>query len=201
MIRYIIEKTSGVTVPKSSELKKGDVVEIDDSPHVVKLVEVRSPSSRGASTLYKVRFTNLLTGQKRDESLKGDDIFQAADCQRVPVQFSYIDGDHYMFMNTEDYSQYGLSTSSLDGQLEYLYEGLEGLTALLVEGDIAAIDLPQSVVLEIIETAPSIKGATASSRTKPATLATGLVIQVPEYVGQGESVKVNTSNGKFMSRG
>jgi elongation factor P len=104
-------------------------------------------------------------------------------------------------MNTEDYSQYGLSTSSLDGQLEYLYEGLEGLTALLVEGDIAAIDLPQSVVLEIIETAPSIKGATASSRTKPATLATGLVIQVPEYVGQGESVKVNTSNGKFMSRG
>ncbi|MDA1302035.1 MAG: elongation factor P-like protein YeiP [Proteobacteria bacterium] len=188
-------------MPKSSELKKGDVVEIDDSPHVVKLVEVRSPSSRGASTLYKVRFTNLLTGQKRDESLKGDDIFQAADCQRVPVQFSYIDGDHYMFMNTEDYSQYGLSTSSLDGQLEYLYEGLEGLTALLVEGDIAAIDLPQSVVLEIIETAPSIKGATASSRTKPATLATGLVIQVPEYVGQGESVKVNTSNGKFMSRG
>jgi elongation factor P len=201
MIRYIIEKTSGVTVPKSSELKKGDVVEIDDSPHVVKLVEVRSPSSRGASTLYKIRFTNLLTGQKRDESLKGDDMFQAADCQRVPVQFSYIDGDHYMFMNTEDYSQYGLSASSLDGQLEYLYEGLEGLTALLVEGDIAAIDLPQSVVLEIIETAPSIKGATASSRTKPATLATGLVIQVPEYVAQGESVKVNTSNGKFMSRG
>ena len=71
---------------------------------------------------------------------------------------------------------------------------------MLVDGEIAAIDLPQSVVMVIIETAPGIKGASASARTKPATMSTGLVIQVPEYIEQGESIKVNTTNAKFMSR-
>jgi elongation factor P len=187
-------------MPKASELKKGDVVELDGIPHVVKQLEARSPSSRGASTLYKVRFNNLITGQKRDESLKGEDMLSGSDSQRVQVQFSYIDGSMYVFMDVEDYSQYLLSKEALEDQIEYLTDGLDGLTALLVEGNIVAVDLPQSVVMEIIETAPGIKGASASARTKPATLSTGLVVQVPEYIELGEKVKVNTTNGKFMSR-
>jgi len=187
-------------MPKASDLKKGEVVEIDGSPHIVKHLEAKSPSSRGASTLYKIRFNNLITGQKRDESYKGDDMLSAADCQRVSVLFSYIDVDQFIFMNNEDYSQYGLNRDALEGQLEYLIDGLEGITALLVDGEIAAIDLPQSVVLEITETAPGIKGASASARTKPATMSTGLVVQVPEYIEQGESIKINTTNAKFMSR-
>ncbi len=175
-------------------------MDIDGSPHMVKRIEVKSPSSRGASTLYKIRFSNLLTGQKRDESLKGDDVLPPADCQKVAVQFSYNDGSHYVFMNSDDYSQYSLDADSLEGQLEYIHEGLDGITALLVEDAIAAIELPQSVILEITETTPGIKGATASARSKPATLATGLVVQVPEYIEQGESVKVNTTNGKYMAR-
>ena len=187
-------------MPKASELKKGDVVELDGIPHVVKQLEARSPSSRGASTLYKVRFNNLITGQKRDETLKGEDMLPASDSQRVQVQFSYIDDNMYVFMDVEDYSQYLLSKASLEDQIEYLTDGLEGLTALLVEGNIVAVDLPQSVVMEITETAPGIKGASASARTKPATLSTGLVVQVPEYIEPREKVKVNTTNGKFMSR-
>ena len=187
-------------MPKASELKRGDVVQIDGVPHVVKHLEAKSPSARGAATLYKVRFDNLVTGQKRDESLKGDDFMAEADCERVQVLFSYIDGDLYVFMNTEDYSQYMLSKETLEGQLEYLSDGLDGITALLVEGNIVAIDLPQSVILEIVETAPAIKGASASARSKPATLATGLIVQVPEYIEQGEQVKVNTTNAKFMAR-
>ena len=89
---------------------------------------------------------------------------------------------------------------SLEGQLEYIIDGLEGMTALLVDDQIAAIDLPQSVVMEIAETAPGIKGASASARTKPATMATGLMVQVPEYIEQGESIKINTADGKYMSR-
>lgn len=187
-------------MPKASELKKGDVVDIDGTPHVVKQLEARSPSSRGASTLYKIRFNNLVTGAKRDESLKGDDQLAEADCQKVAVQFSYIDGEHFVFMNVEDYSQYSLDREQLEGQIEYLYEGLEGLTALLVDSEIVAIDLPQSVVMQIVDTAPGIKGASASARTKPATLSSGLIVQVPEYVERDENIKVNTSNGKFMSR-
>jgi len=187
-------------MPKASELKRGDVVQIDGTPHVVKQLEAKSPSARGAATLYKIRFDNLVTGQKRDESLKGDDFLAEADCQRVQVQFSYMDGEQYVFMNTEDYSQYMLDAASMEGQLDYLTDGLDGITALLVEDSLVAIDLPQSVVVEIVETAPGIKGASANARTKPATLSTGLIVQVPEYIEQGEMIKVNTTNAKFMAR-
>lgn len=187
-------------MPKASDLKRGDVVEIDGAPYAVKLVDAKSPSSRGASTLYKIRFNNLITGQKRDESLKGDHHLRDADCQRVTVQYSYNDGEQFVFMNTEDYSQYGLNADDLDGQLDYLAEGLDGIVALLVDDQIVAVDMPQSVVLPIVDTTPAIKGASASARTKPATLSTGLVVQVPEYIENGENVKVNTTDGKFMSR-
>lgn len=187
-------------MPKASDLKRGMIVEIDGAPHAVKKVEAKSPSSRGASTLYKVRFTNLKTGQKLDESLKGDDLLKDADCQRTKVQYSYQDGDLYTFMNMEDYSQYSLNGDDLEGQLGYLTEGLEGITALLMDGEIIGVELPQSVNMTITETSPGIKGATATGRTKPATLTTGLEIQVPEYLENGELIKVNTSNGKFISR-
>jgi elongation factor P len=187
-------------MPKASDLKKGDVVEIDGTPHVVKQLEARNPSSRGASTLYKIRFNNLVSGQKRDESVKGDQMFPEADAQRVAVQFSYVDGDQYVFMNVEDYTQYFLSQDALDGQIEYLVDGLEDMTGLIVEDSLVGITLPQSVVMEIVETAPGIKGASASARTKPATMGSGLMVQVPEYIEQGESIKINTTNGKYMSR-
>ena len=187
-------------MPKACELKRGVIVEIDGMPHMVKQLEARSPSSRGASTLYKVRFTNLQTGQKLDESYKGDDFLKEADCLRTQVQYSYLDGDSYIFMNMDDFSQYGLNRDDLEGQVGYLTEGMEGITALLMDGVLLGIELPQSVSLTIVDTAPGIKGATATGRTKPATLSTGLEIQVPEYLESGETVKVNTVTGKFISR-
>ena len=187
-------------MPKACDLKRGMVVEINGMPHAVKQVEAKSPSSRGASTLYKVRFNNLQTGQKLDESYKGDDFLKDADCLRTQVQYSYKDGDIYTFMNMEDYSQYSLNEDELDDQLGYLTEGLEGIVALLVDGNIMGIELPQMVNLDIVETAPGIKGATATGRTKPAVLSTGIEVQVPEYLEAGETIKINTSTGKFVSR-
>lgn len=187
-------------MPKASDFKKGMIVDINNVPHAVKKVEAKSPSSRGAATLYKIRFTNLKTGQKLDESYKGDDFLKDIDCVRVQVQYSYMDGESYVFMNMEDFSQYTLNPDDLDGQTEYLLEGLEGITALLVEGEVLGIELPQYVSLQVTETAPGIKGASASARTKPATLATGLEVQVPEYLENGEVIKVSTETGKFLSR-
>jgi len=187
-------------VAKASDLKRGMVVEINGIPHAVKQVDAKSPSSRGASTLYKIRFTNLKTGQKLDESLKGDDFFKDTDLVRAKVQFSYVDGEHYIFMNMEDYSQYSLGREDLEDQVDYLTEGLEGIIALLIDDEVFGIELPSSVILPIIETAPCIKGATASSRTKTAKLSTGLEVQVPEYLETDELIKVNTETGKFMSR-
>lgn len=188
-------------MPKASELKRGMVVEINGMPHVVKTVEAKSPSSRGASTLYKIRFNNLQTKQKLDESFKSDDLLKESDCQRVQVQYSYCNGDEYVFMNTEDYNQYSMSAEDLAGMEVYLTEGLEGITLLMLDDMVISVEMPQSVSLEVTETAPGMKGASASSRTKPATLATGLEVQVPEYISIGEMIKVNTSNNKFISRG
>ncbi|QYZ66068.1 MAG: elongation factor P [Gammaproteobacteria bacterium (ex Lamellibrachia satsuma)] len=187
-------------MPKACDLKRGIIVEINGMPHSVKQVEAKSPSSRGAATLYKIRFINLQTGQKLDESFKGDDFLKDIDCLRRQVQFSYMDGEIFTFMDTEDYSQYGLNSEDLEGQTGFLIEGLDGIIALLVDGAIIGIELPQSVALTISETTPGIKGSTATGRTKPAMLNTGIEIQVPEYLENGEVVKVNTTTGKFISR-
>lgn len=187
-------------MPKASDIKKGHVVEIDGQVYMVRNVDMKAPSSRGANTLYKIRFTHVTTGQNLDRSCKGDDNFGAVDFLRREVQYSYFDGEMYVFMDEEDYTQYNLTADQLDGQLGYLSEGLGGMIAMLVDDACIGIELPASVNLEITETAPGIKGASASARTKPATLSTGLEIQIPEYLEPGEVVKINTATGKYMSR-
>lgn len=187
-------------MPNVNEFKLGMVIDLNGTPCVVRKIDVRNPSSRGASTLYKIRFSNIQTGQKIDESLKGDDFFKEADCQRVNVQYSYSDGDGYTFMNMEDYSQYTLNKDEIEDQLAYLTEGLEGITALLIAGEIKAIELPVSITFTVEDTPPAIKGSSAANRTKTARLNTGLEIQVPEYLETGDVIKVNTLTGKFMSR-
>jgi elongation factor P len=187
-------------VPKANELKPGTAIEINGEPYIVKKIDVRNPSSRGASTLYKVRYAHMKTKQKHEETYKSDDPLKAADCAREPVQFSYQDGDAYHFMHTETYEQYSLSTDDLEDQIEYLSEGLEGIVMLTMDELAIGIELPAAITLQIIETPPAMKGSSATSRTKPAKLNTGLEIQVPEYIETGELVKVNSETGKFMSR-
>ncbi|MFK8066947.1 MAG: elongation factor P-like protein YeiP [Gammaproteobacteria bacterium] len=187
-------------MPKAGGLKRGMIIDIDGVGHIVKTIESKSPSSRGASTLYKIRYNNLQTGQKRDESYKSDDMLKEADSQRIKVQFSYVDGDDYIFMDNEDYSQHILNKDDIEDQIGYILDGMNDITAMLMDGNIIAIELPASVTMEILETAPKIKGASATNRTKTAKLTTGIEIQIPEYLETGEMIKVNTSTGKFMSR-
>jgi elongation factor P len=187
-------------MPKASDLKTGSVVEIDGGVYIARQIDKRNPSARGASTLYKVRFFNVRTGQKLEQTLKGDDFLKDGDLTKTSVQFSYREGDMITFMDTGDYSQYTLDADVLEEQMGYITEDLEGMIALLVDGEIVGIEIPQNVTLEIVETAPGIKGASATARTKPATLSTGIEIQVPEYLETGERIKVSTTNAKFLSR-
>ena len=187
-------------MPKARELKRGMIIEFDGVPHAVKTIDCKSPSSRGASTYYKIRYNNLQSGMKRDESHKADDMLKEADCQRTKVQFSYIDGDNYGFMDNEDYSQHSLNKEDIAEQVGYITDGMEEITALLMEDSIIAIELPSTVSLEVVETAPRLKGASATNRNKPATLSTGLEVQVPEYLETGEIIKIHTGTGEFISR-
>jgi elongation factor P len=143
---------------------------------------------------------NARTKQKLDDTYKGEDSLGDIDLERRQVQYSYLDGDDYVFMDEEDFSQYLLSSESLGDQVQFITDGLGGIMGLLVDGNLIGIELPQSVVLEIVDTAPGIKGASASARTKPATCSTGLVVQVPEYLESGERIKVNTQEARYMSR-
>ncbi len=185
---------------KANEIKKGAVIEVDGQKVVVKLVTVQSPSSRSGSTLYKVKGQNVVSRQKFERSFKGDESVGEVDFMRRAVQLLFRDTEGCTFMDSESYEQFVVSEESLAEELPYISDGLEGMTALIADGVVLGIDLPASVALEIVECSPGIKGASASARTKPATLSTGLVVQVPEYLEPGEVIKVNTETGEYMSR-
>jgi elongation factor P len=103
-------------------------------------------------------------------------------------------------MNIETYEQYALNSKDIQDQLKFLTDGMEGILVLLLDNSAIAIELPSTVTLQIVETPPAMKSASATNRTKTAKLNTGLEIQVPEYIESGEIIKVNTETGKFMSR-
>ena len=185
---------------KASDLKNGAVVNIDGAIYVAKEVTVKTPSSRGANTLYKVSFRNVVTKQKLDHSYRGDDTLQEVEFSRRPVQLIFRDNDSCTFMDNESYEQHSLPNDLIAEELPYLVDGMEGIQ-LLVSGDaVLGIELPGIVEMEIVACAPAMKGASATARSKPATLTTGLVVQVPEYLAQGERIRINTQTGKFTSR-
>jgi elongation factor P len=185
---------------KANELKKGMVFESDGRNIVVKHVQVQAPSSRSGNTLYKVRGYDVATGQKFERNFKGEEVLNPVDIVRRAVQLLYRDADGCTFMDGESYEQYTLSDDAVEDELAFLTDGLEGIIALITDGRLLAIELPATVTLEIVETAPAMKAASSSARTKPATLSTGLVVQVPEYLTPGEKIKVNTETREYMSR-
>jgi len=142
----------------------------------------------------------VVTGGKVDETFKAEDMLNLADLSRRPAMFSYIDGDQYVFMDNEDYTPYNLNKEAIAEEVLFINEETEGVSVIIIDETPVAIGLPSSVELVITETDPSIKGASASARTKPATLSTGLIVQVPEHISTGDKIKINTEEKKFMGR-
>lgn len=176
------------------------IVEVGGKPYIVRKVQANNPSARGASMIYKVRFNHAQSGQKLDESFRGDDMLSEVDFLRRQVQYLYKDGEAYTFMDNEDYSQYTLDAEHLEGQIPYLTDGLNGIMALLIDGACVGVQIPGTVEMTIVETVPGMKAASASARTKPAIMPTGLEVQVPEYLEAGATIKINTETGEFLSR-
>lgn len=188
-------------MPKASEIKKNNTIVFQGKTCIVRDIERSVPQGRAGGSLYRMRMYDVVTGAKMDETFKDSDMLEMADINRRPAMFSYIDGDEYVFLDNEDYTPYHLYKDSIADEVMFINEGTEGIQVVIVSDAPVALELPTSVELEVTETDPSIKGASATSRTKPATLSTGLVIQVPEYISTGEWVKINTSERKFQSRG
>lgn len=185
---------------KANELKKGMAIRVDNQTILIKQVTLQSPSSRSGNTLYKTRGQNVVTRQKFERSFKSDEAVETVEFSRRPVQLLFRDAEGCTFMDIESYEQFVLPMQMIEDDLLYISDGLEGIQAMVADEVVIGIDIPPTVVLEVMACAPGIKGASASARTKPATLATGLVVQVPEYMEQGDVIKVNTETGSFMSR-
>lgn len=173
---------------------------INATPHLLESLSITTPSARGASSIYRFRFRNLVTKSKVDQTCKGDDAFDGAQVEKSEVQFLYSQGDEFAFMDLESYDQFTLQRAELGNQADYLVEDMEDIRVLRSDGRVLCIEVPDTVVMQIVECDPSIKGASATARSKPATVSTGLVVQVPEYLSPGEQIKVDTRTAKFLSR-
>lgn len=184
----------------AKDFKKRMVVEIDGAPHMIEQINVQTPSARGAATLYKVKARNLKTKVRVEKSFRGTDALNESSFERRPVQYLYRDPDAFHFMDAADYNQFSLPADDMAEQAPFMTENMEGVEALLVNDEVIAVELPDTVELPITDTAPGVRGNSATGRTKPATLATGHVIQVPEHLGPGVTVRVDSRTGEYLGR-
>ena len=187
-------------MPKASEIKKNTAIEYDGNTYIVRDIERSVPQGRAGGSLYRMRMYDVITNRKIDKTFKDSDMLNLGDLIRRPVMFSYIDGNEHVFMDVENYTPYNLNNESIEDQIAFFNETTEGMQVVIVNDAPVALDLPNYVELEVTETDPSVKGASATSRTKPALLSTGLTVQVPEYIATGDTIKVSIEERKYMSR-
>ena len=182
---------------QATRMRKGTIVKIgDDLFRVLDLQHVTPGNLRG---FVRVKFRNIRSGTLSDQKLRSEDFVERATLDEREMQYMYNDGDSYYFMDTESYDQVHISSEALGESVNYLIP--EMLIRVEFYGsEPVGIELPQTVDLLVQDTPPAIKGATASAQLKPATLETGLVVQVPPFVSAGDRIRVNTDTGEYQSR-
>jgi elongation factor P len=187
-------------VVPAKDFKRRMVVEIDGAPHMIEQIQVQTPSARGAATLYKVKARNLKTKNRVEKTYKGTDALTESSFERRPIQYLYRDPEAFHFMDSADFNQFSMAADELRDLAPYMTENMEGIDSLVVNDEVIAIELPDTVELPITETAPGVRGNSATGRTKAATLSTGAVVQVPEHLDQGAVVRVDTRTGEYLGR-
>ncbi len=165
--------------------------------HAVFSGEHRTPGNLRAFIQAKLR--NLRTGAMFEHRFRSPDPIDRVVVDEIPMEFLYNDGDDFYFMNTENYEQTNLKRDMLGDAVDYLTANLQ-ITVSFFDGVAVGIELPQTVELTVVETEPGLKSATASSVTKPAKLETGLTVQVPPFINEGEKIRVDTAEGAYLSR-
>ena len=185
---------------KASDVKKGNVIEHDGTVYQVRDFERSSPSARGGNITYRFTLYSIPGARKFDLSVRADDELQEMDLIRRAANFSYMDDQTFVFMDAEDYTQYLLSPELVGDNAGYIVEGVEGYYVQVIDDAPVGLLIPSSVILTVLDTAPEMKGSSATKRNKTAKLSTGIEIQVPEYIANDEKVWVNTLTGEFAGR-
>ncbi|HYC21665.1 MAG TPA: hypothetical protein VEI94_03125, partial [Candidatus Bathyarchaeia archaeon] len=141
------------------DLKRGMRIEIEGDPFLVLDIHVQTPSARGASSLTKLRLRNIRTGQMVDKTFRGGDKLAEPNLELRAVQFLYREGDEFHFMDTQSYDQFALGADDVGDASGYLKDGMEGIRSVVFNDKVISIDLPNTVVLQVVETNPPIKNA------------------------------------------
>jgi elongation factor P len=180
----------------ATQMRPGMVIKYKDDLHLVFSVEHRTPGNLRAFIQAKLR--NVRTGAMFTERFRSPDPIDRVFVDEVKMEYLYNDGDDYYFMD-ESFEQTMLKRETLGDAVDYLLPNLT-IGVSYHDGKAVGIELPLVVEMTVVETEPGIKSATASSVTKPATLETGLVVQVPPFINEGEKIRVDTAEGAYMSR-
>ena len=182
---------------QATRMKKGMLIKIgQDLFRVLELQHVTPGNLRG---FVRVKFRNIRTGTLSDQKLRSEDFVERATLDEREMQYLYRDGDSFHFMDTSSYEQLHIDAEALGDNVNYLIP--DALIKVEFYGtEPVGIELPQTVDLVVEDTAPGIKGATASNQIKPARLETGLVVNVPPFVNNGDKIRVNTETGEYLSR-
>ncbi|HZB87253.1 MAG TPA: elongation factor P [Terracidiphilus sp.] len=181
----------------ATQMRPGMIIKHNNELHAVFSVEHRTPGNLRAFIQAKLR--NLRTGAMFEHRFRSPDPIERVIVDEISMDFLYSDGDDYYFMNTENYEQTHLKRDTLGDSVEYLIPNLQ-IRVSFFDGIAVGIELPQTVEMTVVQTEPGLKSATASSVTKPATLETGLVVQVPPFINEGEKIRVDTAEGAYLSR-
>ena len=182
-----------------TELSRGDILEIDGDPWQATEVQSQTPSARGAAMLVKAKLKNLRTGQTLAKTWRGGETVTTAEVEYRQAQYLYRQGDDFVFMDLVSYEQTPLDAAQVGDAAGYLLENVEVKTVLFQER-VISLNLPMTVDLVVRETTPSMKGATAQAQLKPATVETGIQVLVPSYIEEGEKIRVDTRDGRFVER-
>lgn len=185
---------------KANDIKKGNVVEYNNGVYQIRDIERSSPQGRGGNVRFRFIMYSVPGGNKLDASFDADDNLPEVELLRRLSTYSYKDGDAFVFLDDEDYTPYMVDADVLGDDAGYITDGLTGIYVQVIDETPVGVQLPTSVVLEVVETPPEMKGGTATKRPKPAKLSTGIEIMVPEYIANGERVLVNTATGEFAGR-
>jgi elongation factor P len=190
------ERVQHMAIP-ATQMRPGMIIKHNNDLHLVFTVEHRTPGNLRAFIQAKLR--NIRTGAMFEHRFRSSDPIEKITVDEIPMEFLYQDGDSYCFMNTENYEQTHLSKDTLGDSVDYLTPNLQ-IKVEFYDGKAVGIELPQTVTLTVVETEPGLKSATASSVTKPAKTETGLVVQVPPFINEGEKIRVDTAEGAYLSR-
>ena len=181
----------------TNDLKNGMTLDLPEGLFSVVEFQHVKPGKGGAFVRTKLK--NVRTGAVLDRTYRADEKLEQAIIEKRDMQFLYLDGTDFVFMDTSSYEQMNVAAATLGTAAQYLKEG-DTANLALYEGEIVSVDLPAAVELTVRETEPGIQGDRVSGARKPATLQTGLVIQVPLFVNPGDLVRVDTRTGEYLTR-